>query len=225
MPDAFGAAILWHHALATFYSPAFLAENASGLRQDWPRVPLPSDADLLLASAALGARLAALLDPDRPVPGVTQGDVQPELRTIAIPTTRAGETRSFRLAAGWGIRTDKGVTSPGRGVIDIRAYDVSEAATAAHEPLGSRVGDISMNATTLWRGVPEAVWECRIGGYQVLKKWLSYREESIINRPLTASEVGHFQASARRIAAIVLLGTDLDASHAACAAAHVAAAA
>lgn len=32
-PDVDGAALVWHHALATLYSPAYLAENAAGLRQ------------------------------------------------------------------------------------------------------------------------------------------------------------------------------------------------
>lgn len=27
-----------------------------------------------------------------------------------------------------------------------------------------------------------------LGGYQVLKKWLSYREESLLGRPLTRDE-------------------------------------
>ena len=33
-----------------------------------------------------------------------------------------------------------------------------------------------LNATTRWKDVPEAVWNYTLGGYQVLKKWLSYRE-------------------------------------------------
>ena len=33
-------------------------ENAGALRMDWPRVPLPADADTLRASAGLGATLA-----------------------------------------------------------------------------------------------------------------------------------------------------------------------
>ncbi len=55
----------------------------------------------------------------------------------------------------------------------------------------------------------------------MLKKWLSYRDHSILDRALTAEEVGHVQATARRVAAILLLGPALDAAHRACAAAHV----
>ena len=31
------------HALAIGYSPAYLSENADGIRRDWPRIPLPAD--------------------------------------------------------------------------------------------------------------------------------------------------------------------------------------
>lgn len=65
--------IVWHHALAIAYSPAWLAENGDGIRQGWPRVPLPDSADLLRASAEIGERVAALLDPQTAVPGVTAG--------------------------------------------------------------------------------------------------------------------------------------------------------
>ena len=216
-PDPAGAALVWHHALATLYSPAYLAQNAGGLRQGWSRVPLPPSADALRASAALGARLAALLDPDAPVPGVTAGRIRPELACLAVPATRPGAERDWSLR-GWGHRTDKGVTMPGRGRIEPRDPAPAEAAAQAHSALlGARLLDIGMNEACFWQGVPESVWECRIGGYQVLKKWLSYRDHSILGRPLSPDEVAHVQQTARRLAAILLLGPELDAAHAACA--------
>jgi len=219
-PDADTSRLVWHHALAVTYSPAYLAENAVGIRQGWPRVPLPDDADLLRESAALGARLAALLDADTPMPGVITGAIAPALAAIAVPATRAGAARDWRLA-GWGYRTDKGVTMPGRGDVTVRDYAAPEEATAAEAALlGERTRDVSMNGASYWRNVPEAVWEVHIGGYQVLKKWLSYRDGSILDRPLTAEEVAHVQSVARRLAAILLMGPALDASFRACAAAH-----
>ncbi len=32
------------------------------------------------------------------------------------------------------------------------------------------------------------VWDYTIGGYQVIKKWLSYREHKLLGRPLTTDE-------------------------------------
>jgi len=36
------AGLIWMHALAAGYSPDYLSENADGIRQDWPRAPLPA---------------------------------------------------------------------------------------------------------------------------------------------------------------------------------------
>ena len=41
--------------------------------------------------------------------------------------------------------------------------------------------------------MPAAVWSYKLGGYQVLKKWLSYRERKILDRALLPEEVQHFR--------------------------------
>ena len=83
------------HALATGHSPAYLSDNADGIRQDWPRVPLPATREALLTLAALRRRVAALLDTETPVPGVTVGEAQRELRAIAN-VSRVGGARWWR---------------------------------------------------------------------------------------------------------------------------------
>jgi hypothetical protein len=207
------------HALATANRPTYLTENAAAIRQGWPRIPLPNTEALLRASAALGEQVAALLDPDTPVPGVTTGTIAPALAAIAVPSTQPGATRDWRLTA-WGNRTKAGIM-PRLGRSTPRDYTTAEAATAAEAALlGARTFDIGMNAASAWKNIPEAVWETHIGGYQVLKKWLSYRDASILNRPLSEAEVQHVTDTARRLAALRLLGPALDASHHACAAAH-----
>ena len=75
--------------------------------------------------------------------------------------------------------------------------------------------DIFLNAETCWQGVPAAVWEYTLGGYQVLKKWLSYREAALLGRALTADEAAEFTRLARRIAALLALAAELDANYAA----------
>ena len=61
---------------------------------------------------------------------------------------------------------------------------------------------------TYWRNVPAAVWQYKLGGYQVLKKWLSYREQKVLGRAMMAEEVQHFTDTARRIAGILKLVTE-----------------
>ena len=70
--------------------------------------------------------------------------------------------------------------------------------------LGETTFDVYLNARTFWRNVSVSVWRCKLGGYQVLKKWLSYRERSILNRPLKPEEIQHFADTGRRIATMVL---------------------
>ena len=43
-----------------------------------------------------------------------------------------------------------------------------------------------------------------LGGYSVLKKWLSYRESDIIGRALKPEEVQYVSEVSRRISAIIL---------------------
>jgi hypothetical protein len=57
------------------------------------------------------------------------------------------------------------------------------------------------------------VWDCAIGGYQVIKKWLSYRELGLLGRALTVDEIRYVAEMARRIAAILLLQPSLDANY------------
>ena len=89
---------LFHHILAVLHNPAYREANAGTLRMGWPRIPLPGwssgeakgAADALAQSAARGRELARLLDPEAPVPGVTQGALRPEIAAIAVPTTSDG---------------------------------------------------------------------------------------------------------------------------------------
>jgi hypothetical protein len=213
--------LVWLHVLAISYSPAWLSENAHAVREGWPRVPLPASIDLLRSSAALGAEIASLLDPHTHLPGVTAGTPRPELAAIAVPVTVPGKARDWRLTAGWGTRTQNGVTMPGRGRLDARPYSSNEAATEAEQGLfGATTRDVWMNSASCWRNIPERVWDLKIGGYQVIKKWLSYRESTTIERALNEQEVSHVQATARRLAAILLLGPQLDSNYLACATAH-----
>ena len=76
---------------------------------------------------------------------------------------------------------------------------------ASSSPLGTTTFDIHLNDHAYWCNVPAAVWNYKLGGYQVLKKWLSYRELTVLDRPLLPAEVQHFAETARRIAAILLL--------------------
>jgi hypothetical protein len=209
VPDAF------YHAVAILHSPAYHNENAGALRQDWPRIPLPDSKELLLASGALGRKIAALLDTETPfdvgaplgVPWVGQA---PPLQKIAVPTRVDGkaldEAKDLAVTAGWGHAGKGGVTMPGKGRLIERDYTPEERDIV----LGDRTCDVYLNDVAYWKNIPLRVWGYTIGGYQVIKKWLSYREEKLLGRPMTKDEVRWVQEMARRIAAILLLEPALD---------------
>ena len=209
---------LFYHALAVLHDPAYREANAGALRMEWPRIPLagwpdgdaPGAADELRASAARGRELAALLDPETPVPGVTAGTLRPELAAIAVPSTAGGGNMAgddFALTARWGHFGTGDAVMPGVGRAAERDYSAAEreAVGDSVEVLGAGTVDVHLNGNALWRNVPAAVWNYKLGGYQVLKKWLSYREHKVLGRNLSGDEVWHFTETARRIAAILLL--------------------
>ena len=86
-----------------------------------------------------------------------------------------------------------------------RAPESVSAASA----LGATTYDIYLNDRAYWRNVPANVWRYKLGGYQVLKKWLSYREQTVLGRPLKLEEIQHFTHTARRIGAILLVTAPL----------------
>ena len=209
---------LFHHVLAVLHDPAYREANAGALRMEWPRIPLQdwsdgkSDgaAEALARSAAQGRELARLLDPETPVPGVTQGALRPEIATIAVPATTDGRNMAgndFALTAGWGHLGTGSAVMPGQGRVVERALTPEERARMGDgvPRLGEKTCDVYLNDRAFWCNVPAAVWSYKLGGYQVLKKWLSYRERAILGRPLADKEVQYFTDTARRIAAIVQL--------------------
>ncbi len=224
--DHIGANVedLFHHVLAVLHDPVYREANAGALRMEWPRIllpgwPIPGSAGVSPASGAAeeftqsaerGRELARLLDPDTPVPGVTQGALRPGIAAIAVPATIDGRNMTgddFMLTAGWGHHGTGGAVMPGQGRVVERDYTSNERAALGDAvlTLGQTTFNIYLNARAYWRNVPAAVWRYELGGYQVLKKWLSYRERPILARALSPGEVQHFTDTSRRIAAIMIM--------------------
>ena len=208
---------LFYLVVATLHDPAYRESNTGALRMAWPRIPLPGwpdgeadgAAQAFVRSAAHGRSLAALLDPRTAVPGVTQAPLRTEIAAIAVPTTVRGRNMAgddFAVTAGWGRFGASDAVMPGKGRTVERAYAPAESAAMRNtlSVLGDTTVDVHLNGKAFWRNVPSAVWEFRLGGYQVLKKWLSYRERTVLGRRLRAEEVRHFTDSARRIGGLLL---------------------
>lgn len=219
---------LFYHALATLHAPSYAAENAGALQQDWPRIVLPNSAEALSASAELGRAVAALLDTETGVSGVSSGSVRPPLRGVGVVSALGGvrldpDAGDLALSVNWGYRNPRGAIMPGSGRAVRRAYSEAEleslgAAGLGLEQtlalLGETTFDVFLNGRAYWRNVPERVWTYTLGGYGVVKKWLSYREAGVLGRALTADEAREVTNMTRRIAALLLLEPALDANYA-----------
>ena len=230
--DIHTGGLIWMHALTVGYSSAYLSENADGIRKDWPRIPLPDNKKLLEASAKLGEEITALLDTDTPVPEVTASTPRSEIQKIAIVTKEGGgqlQSKELAVNVGWGHAGQNGVVMPGKGKAVERDYTVEEkqaiidgteqlgiSPEKALELLGERTFDIYLNGVAYWKNIPAKVWTYTIGGYQVIKKWLSYREADLLGCPLTSDEAREVMNTARRIAAIILLQPTLDENYEQC---------
>ena len=220
------SAQLFDHILATLNAPTYEIGYIDALRIDWPRIPFPDDLQVFISSAELGAALSALLDAEIDVDGVTRGSLLAGLSAVATP-----RGKSFEVTAGWGYsqRRDNGtrLVMPGGGKATVRTWTDAErnalSQIAARHDLdletllgliGEQAVDVHINDDAKWEGVPAKVWEYTLGGYQVLKKWLSYREADVLGRALTGEEALHFAKTARRITEILCMGPALDAAHA-----------
>ena len=157
---------LFHFVLATLHDRDYREANAGALRIGWPRIPLPGwphagGADTsarFAATVELGRQLARLLDLDRPVPGVTQGDLRPDAAVIAVPATADGHQMTgddFALSAGWGHYGTRDAVMPGQGRAVERTYNGKElqALGDAIPALGASTFDIYLNTQTYWRNV------------------------------------------------------------------------
>lgn len=217
---------LFDHIVATLNAPSYEDDNMDALRIDWPRVPFPGGNEAFLASADLGRRLGTLLNAEIEVDGVTRGALYDGLAAIALPYGS-----SYSVTAGWGSiqRKPNGtrLTMPGAGTATERDWTAAERQALERiatrhdlDPdvtlglLGQTVVDVAINGSTGWAAVPSKVWSYTQGGYQVLKKWLSYRELDVLGRDLTGQEIMHFAKTARRITEILCMGPALDAVHA-----------
>lgn len=219
----------WLHALAIGCSLAWLNEHGSAIRSSWPRIPLPTDSAALKASAALGARIVDLLDPDKQVLGVTGGQPKAPFAVMGAITRSGGGALSaveLDITVRWGHGGGGRPVMPGQGRItertDYTAQEKSEIERAATnlgespEELTQRLGppiDVWLNDIACWRTVPRNVWDFKIGGYLVFKKWLSYRDHGVLGRPLTTAEAREATSIIRRITALVIMQPELDASY------------
>jgi hypothetical protein len=78
---------------------------------------------------------------------------------------------------------------------------------APNKETGIRVGRVHINAEQYFEGISAAVWQMRIGGYQVCEKWLKDRK----GRTLTHDDIEHYQRTVSALAETRSLMAQIDA--------------
>jgi type ISP restriction-modification system protein/N-6 DNA methylase len=202
---------LFRVALAIGHSPNFQRDFAGSLAHDWLHVPIPRERRTFEQIAALGDQVGILLDPFAALPDLSRvlhavlGDEAPKLAVLA--TTDGGpigdrdlrvEIAHFGSAPGGWIARQPAVGEPW------------------HPEWGESSGDLRLNSRVFLRHVPERVWGLELGGYQVIKKWIGYREARRRNgQPMSLAEKDHLRGMVQRLAALLLLYPQLDLAYAA----------
>jgi hypothetical protein len=189
-------------SLALGHAPSYGKEHRSALSQGWMRLAIPRDDAIFREMMEHGKRVATLLG-NRSHPArllkLLLGDARKQLGKISgggksIAESDLHVTRKFHGAARghWTPRTPQN----GETLLDC---------------WGQQTGDLWLNDRVFLSHVPANVWNCELGGYPVLKKWLHARDHSQRpNVPLSLSEVEHLSSIVQRIAALLAIHGDLD---------------
>lgn len=200
---------LFYHVLAVLWSGQYKQEHSASLKMDWARIPLPATGPVMASSADVGKALTNLLRLDQSLPGITSGKLRSDLKMLGVPHKVGGKSidpdKDLEVTASWGARNKMGAVMPGQGKISPNVANPDSAV------------DIWINDSICWRNVPVNVWEMTLGGYPVVKKWLSYRELRVLGRALKMEEVVYVTEMVRRLAAVLALSEELDANYKACA--------
>ncbi|MCC7389314.1 MAG: N-6 DNA methylase [Phycisphaerales bacterium] len=169
---------LLHYIYAEVFSATYRERYRGQLRIDYPHLLLTTDRVLAGRLVSSGADLVALhlLEDDYPHASWNQpGATTPN--PLATPIT------TFHDAP----HGDREVRKVGEG-----------GKAMAESPMGDGLGRVYINDTAYFDGVPEAVWNFHIGGYQVCHKWLSDRKgvaggkNPHPGRVLTDEDIAHY---------------------------------
>ena len=184
-------------SLAIMHAPAYASDHASALSADWARLPLPQDIEQARMLAALGSKVADLLD--------CSGDATLMLREL-LPSASLRTTAVLQRKDGKSL-----------GAKDLRVtISYFGAAPGRFVEQSDGLGELWLNSEVYLANVPTAVWHRELGGYQTIRKWLGYRHVSRNgDAPLTLEEQRWLRGIILRLSALDALAGDLDDAYAA----------
>jgi hypothetical protein len=215
LPGGLSPEDIFHYAYAVFHSPGYRSRYAEFLKIDFPRLPLTGNLELFRALARLGGELTALhllespkLDtpitefiwgahaPSRVVSGALAGNISPSADPTANHVTRSAESSSARART----TAREGACAP-----LVTRIGWSDNTVWLDAP-ATKKGALQAPGTSGFQGVPEAVWNFHIGGYQVCEKWLKDRK----GRTLTDEDIAHYHKIVIALTETIRLMAEID---------------
>lgn len=177
--DSFHPEDLFHYVYGVLHSPAYRTRYAEFLKIDFPRIPLTNDLGLFRKLSQFGCDLVALHLMDSEYDGTSWAREKK-----MIPT----ENHRFKF----------------KGNDDLVAAGFPKKELADIDENGK--GKVYINKTSYFAGIPEAVWNFHIGGYQVCHKWLKDRK----GRTLSDEDKLHYNKIAIALGETIRLMSEID---------------
>jgi predicted helicase len=180
----FGPEDIFNYMYAVFHSPTYRSRYAEFLKMDFPRLPLTSKLELFRELCTLGQQLVDLHLMETKAPKITGFPVAGDSTVEKVRYQEQPHPLPSPPPLGEGA--EKSPPSGGR--------------------LEGGVGRVYINPTQYFEGIPKAVWEFHIGGYQVCDKWLKDRK----GRQLTYDDLTHYQQVVSALAETMKLMESVD---------------
>ncbi|WP_324282848.1 type ISP restriction/modification enzyme [Cyanobacterium aponinum UTEX 3221] len=155
--------MIFYYIYAVLHSPHYRQRYAQFLKIDFPRIPLPKNQDLFKQLAEKGEILVNLhLMKNLP----------------DIKTTISNFISNDNLPIFTQEKGEFHYQGDGKNEVKQIKYDENKQ-------------QVIINKDCYFRGVNKSLWEFKIGGYQVLEKWLKDRKKENIS--LTERDIIHYQ--------------------------------
>jgi predicted helicase len=192
LPDGVTPEDIFHYAYAVFHSPGYRSRYAEFLKIDFPRLPLTSSLELFRALARLGGELVVLHLMESP-------------KLEKYITKYAGKGDS-EVAKGYPKFVAAVYDRRNESVASLNTRNEPTPADRRSQTAATMTGNVHINPTRWFEGVPEDVWNFHIGGYQVCEKWLKDRR----GRTLSDEDIAHYQKIVVALKETIRLMAEID---------------
>ncbi|KAF0109801.1 MAG: N-6 DNA methylase [Chloroflexi bacterium] len=191
LKTTFGPEDVFYYAYAVFHSPTYRSRYAEFLKIDFPRLPLTSNRKLFAALAAKGKELVELHLLKNP-------KVENFITTYPV----VGDNVVVKVGF---VASPPQTPSP--PYLSLRSgMQKPRPSPASRRGSSGSNGRVWINPRQYFGGVPEEVWNFKIGGYQVCDKWLKDRK----GRVLSGEDISHYQRVVVSLKETIRLMAEID---------------